>query len=80
MRAISAFDAENRFDALLDWVEKGEEVIITRHGRPVARVVSAQGGFDRDKARTAVRNLLAASRGITLGGISIKELVDEGRP
>ncbi|HKE26428.1 MAG TPA: type II toxin-antitoxin system prevent-host-death family antitoxin [Bryobacteraceae bacterium] len=39
MREIGAFEAKNKLAALLDQVEKGEEIVITRHGRPVARLV-----------------------------------------
>jgi prevent-host-death family protein len=39
MNSISAFDAKTRFGELLDRVAKGEEIVITRHDKPVARVV-----------------------------------------
>ena len=80
VREIGAFEAENKLGTLLDWVAAGEEVLITRHGKAVARLVPATPGFDRAKAAQAARGLIDASRGITLGGISIKDLVDEGRP
>lgn len=81
MREVGAFEAKNRLGALLDWVAAGEEVLITRHGRAVARLVPATPTFDRAKARQAARGLLEASRGVQLGGrIKIKDLVNEGRP
>jgi prevent-host-death family protein len=80
MREIGAFEAKNKLGTLLDWVESGEEVLITRHGKPVARLVSAVPSFDRAKARQAARHLIEASRGVTLGGIKTKDLVNEGRP
>jgi prevent-host-death family protein len=80
MREIGAFEAKNKFGTLLDWVERGEEVLITRRGRAVARLVPAQPGADRDKARRAADGLIAARRGVTLGGLKIKDLVNEGRP
>ena len=39
MATISAFDAKTRFGELLDRVARGEEVIITRHDKPIARIV-----------------------------------------
>ncbi len=39
MKEIGAFEAKDALSALLDLVEAGEEVIITRHGKPVARLV-----------------------------------------
>ena len=80
MREIGAFEAKNKLGTLLDWVEQGEEVVITRHGKAVARVVPAVASFDRAKAKQAARALIESRRGVTLGGLSIKELVNEGRP
>ena len=81
MRQVGAFEAKNKLGTLLDWVASGEEVLITRHGKAVARLVPATPTFDRAKARQAARGLLEASRDVTLGGrIKIKALVNEGRP
>ena len=79
MREIGAFEAKNKLGPLLDWVESGEEVIITRRGKAVARLVPAEPGFDRAKARRAADGLLDARRGVTLGGLKIKDLIAEGR-
>ena len=79
MHEIGAFEAKNKLGTLLDWVEAGEEVLITRRGKAVARLVPAEPGFDRAKARRAADGLLEARRGITLGGLKIKDLVSEGR-
>ena len=80
MREIGAFEAKNKLGTLLDWVASGEEVLITRHGKAAARLVPATPGFDRAKASQAGHALLEASRGVLLGGIRIKDLVNEGRP
>lgn len=81
MREIGAFEAKSKLGTLLDWVASGEEVLITRHGKAIARLVPATPTFDRAKARMAARGLLEASRGVKLGGrIKIKDLVNEGRP
>ena len=80
MREIGAFEAKNKLGTLLDWVENGEEVLITRHGKAVARLVPAEPGFNRAKARQAARGLLETSQGLTLGGIKIKDLINAGRP
>jgi prevent-host-death family protein len=65
---------------LLEWVENGKEVLITRHGKAVARLVPAQPRFNRANARQAAANIIARSAGVTLGGLKIKDLVSEGRP
>jgi antitoxin (DNA-binding transcriptional repressor) of toxin-antitoxin stability system len=80
MRAIGAFEAKNTLGSLLDLVEQGEEVVITRRGRPVARLVRETVDIDRAPARRAAADILAASKGMTLGGIKLRDLVDEGRP
>ena len=80
MREMGAFEAKNRFGHLLDQVEHGEEILITRRGKAVAKLVPAEAGFDRDKARRAVTGILALSKGVTLGGLRIKDLINEGRP
>ena len=80
MREIGAFEAKNKLGTLLDWVESGEEVLITRRGKAVARLVSAEPGFDLAKARQAAANIRARSVGVSLGGLKIKDLVNEGRP
>ena len=79
MREIGAFEAKNKLGTLLDWVERGEEVLITRRGKAVARLVPAELGFDRAMARRAADGILEARRGITLGGLKSKDLVSEGR-
>ena len=79
MQSVGVFEAKNRLTALLDQVEEGGEVLITRRGKPIARLVPADAGFDRARARRAADGLLQASKGLKLGGISIKELVGEGR-
>ena len=80
MREIGAFEAKNKLGTLLDWVAKGEEVLITRRGKAVARLVPADAGFDRAKARLAAEGIRARSVGVTLGGLKIKDLINEGRP
>jgi prevent-host-death family protein len=79
MHTVGVFEAKNRLAALLDEVERGGEVVITRRGKPIARVIPAVPGFDRDKARRAAAGLRAMSKGQTLGGLSIRDLVSEGR-
>jgi prevent-host-death family protein len=80
MREIGAFEAKNTFGHLLDQVEHGAEIVITRRGKAVAKLVPAESGFDRVKAKRAVAGILEASKGLTLGGIGLKDLINEGRP
>ena len=79
MRKIGAFDAKNRLGALLDAVERGEEITITRRGKPVARLVQPAPATDRTAARAAAARIRKRRRGVTLGGLAIKKLIAEGR-
>jgi prevent-host-death family protein len=79
MREIGTFEVKNRLGALLDRVEQGEEIVITRRGKPVAKLIPTGPGFDKAKARRAVAGLIEASRGLSLGGLKIKDLINEGR-
>jgi prevent-host-death family protein len=80
MQQIALFEAKNKLSGLLDQVAAGEEFVITRHGKPVARLAPVVPAFDRAKAKQAAKALLEIREGVTLGGLSIKELVNEGRP
>lgn len=79
MLTVGAFEAKTRLAALLDAVERGEEVVITRHGKPVARLTGVDDTARRARAEEAVRHLRELRKGLTLGGITVQELRDEGR-
>jgi len=79
MTIVGDVDAKDRLTALLDEVEAGGEVVITRDGKPVARLVAAVPPFDREAARRAADGLRKLGSQNSLGGISIRELIDEGR-
>ena len=79
MCEIGAFEARNKLRQLLDWVEAGEEVVITRRGRIVARLVPPRPAIDPEQARNAAAAIRAMSKGVTLGGQKIKDMVSEDR-
>jgi prevent-host-death family protein len=79
---ISAFDAKTRFGDLLARVTHGEEIVITRHGHPVARLVPFTAQVDRVRARGAAERL--ANFGVAdsprlPAGVSVADLINEGR-
>jgi prevent-host-death family protein len=83
MKEVAALEAKTKLSHLLDLVEAGEEIVITRRGKPVARLVSvvpAVRAYDREKARAAADRIIERSKGVTLGGLKIKDLINEGRP
>lgn len=79
MKEVGAFEAKSRLGQLLDWVEAGEEVVITRRGKIVARLVPPSAAFDRERSRRAAQEIREMRKGITLSGLRIKDLIDEGR-
>ncbi len=79
MHEIGAFQAKNKLGTLLDLVEKGEEVTITRHGKPVARLVAPVEPIDRAAAREAAARIRAMRKTVSLGNVAIKALIEEGR-
>jgi prevent-host-death family protein len=78
MRTIGAYEAKTHLPRLLDEVAKGERITITKHGHPVAVLVppGSAGTTDADAMMQRFREL---RRGNRLGGLSIRELIDEGR-
>ena len=78
MTTVGAFDAKTHLNALLKRASKGEVIRITRRGVPVAKIVPPDFG-EREEPRLVARQIRALRKGVTLGGISIKELINEGR-
>lgn len=78
MGVVGAFEAKAKLSALLDRVALGEEVIITKRGKPVARLVPAVA-VDRARVDDAIARLKALRSAATLDGLSWKELRDTGR-
>lgn len=82
--SVGAYDAKSRLSSLLDRVEHGEEIVITRHGRPIARLIPETHGHDTAAALRAVDRLSAireglAGRGVLLSQEEIRALRDAGR-
>ena len=77
MRTVSLSKARAEFGSLLDAAARGYEITLTRYGVPVAMLIppTAQP-LDPD---AAVDALLKFREGITLGGLSIREMIEEGR-
>ncbi len=82
VHTIGTFEAKNKLSHLLDLVEAGEEVTITRNGKPVAQLVAPVQMRDIEKAKAAAVRILLMRESLpadTLKGTSIKELIEEGR-
>ncbi len=81
---IALYEAKNKLSSLIDSVVKGGEVTITRRGKAVARLMPVEDRFDRVAVANAIDAFLAirdnAAPGAALGGLSVRELKNEGRP
>jgi prevent-host-death family protein len=84
MAKVSAFEAKTRFGELLERVAKGEEVVITRHDKPVARLVP-EGAQRLDDVRRAVAGLRELQQRIRrrskvkLSDREVRSAIDDGR-
>ena len=83
MKTVPVYEAKSRLSELLAAVEHGEQVTITRHGRPVARIVAASEAPEpaqaqRERVAATFAKLQALRQGITLD-MDIREAIEEGR-
>lgn len=83
MKTVPVHEAETRLSELLAAVELGEEITITRHGRPVARIVavadtSAVALTQRERVAGIFARLRGLRQGRALGG-SLREAIEGGR-
>ncbi len=78
MPEIGAYEAKTRFSEILRRVEKGERFVITRHGRPVAVLEPVSPARRRD-VKEVIRDILEFGQKHSLGGLKIKDLIEEGR-
>lgn len=76
---IGAFEARTKFSALLDRVEKEEEIVITRKGHAVAKLVRFEREPTVDERRAAIERISRLADKHTLKGISWKALRNTGR-
>jgi prevent-host-death family protein len=84
MSKVTAFEAKTRFGELLERVARGEEVVITRHDKVVARLVP-EGPRRLDEVRRAVSGLLELQSRIRrrsrakLSDREVRSAIEEGR-
>ena len=74
---IGVYETKTHLTNLLDRVEHGEQFTITKHGRPIARLIPVKRS-DQERRREAIARLLVFRKGRTLG-VPVKELIEEGR-
>jgi prevent-host-death family protein len=79
---ITSVEAQNRFGQLLDTVQR-ETVIVTRHGRPAAYIISSEAyktlsGANREDSENsdAYLHSIQSFRGKGIGGATLRQLAD----
>lgn len=83
MQEVGASKARNTLGTLLDRVERGVEIVITRHGKPVARLAASTGGIDRAQAQGAADRIRSRASALPPGSFNWDDLKverDEGQP
>ena len=78
-KTVGSFEAKTRLPQFLERAAKGEEFTITKHGKPVARLVPPLAAKSAPDVRLAVEAMKQFRKGRTLGGLSIREMIDERR-
>ena len=76
---VGAYEAKTHLSELLEKVEAGEEITITKHGAPVARLVPVKKEASPEMRIAAIERIQKLASGLSLGGVKIKDLVREGR-
>lgn len=78
METIGSYEAKTHLPKLLDEVAQGKQYTITKHGVPVAKLVPIVPTGKKD-VKAAIEALKAFGKGHKLDGITIRELIEEGR-
>lgn len=77
MKKVEVYEAAANLHALLRMVEKGEQAVITRSGKPIADLIPHQG-FQRDP-REVIAGIRQMRQGVTVGEHSLTKLIGESR-
>jgi prevent-host-death family protein len=77
MTTVGAYEAKTHLPRLLEQVERGETITITKHGREVARLVPAVTA--PDEPSEVIAALRSSRAGVRRGRGSIRRMIDEGR-
>jgi len=78
MATFGLFEAKTHLSELVQRAEKGEEIVLTRHGAPVARLVAAQPEGKLDAAAWVARGRNLAKVPLP-PGMTIRDLIHSGR-
>jgi prevent-host-death family protein len=79
MKTVPSYEAKTHLPRLLQYVAKGEQVTITRHGVPIAILSPAGATRTKRSVRETIEAIKRFRKGNTLGGMSLRDLINEGR-
>lgn len=78
MTAIGIYEAKSRFSKLVKQVESGQEVVLTRRGKPVAKLVRANSSSNVDNS-AAVNEIIALSKTLRVRRFDLRKVIESGR-
>ncbi|MFZ0978268.1 MAG: type II toxin-antitoxin system prevent-host-death family antitoxin [Candidatus Acidiferrales bacterium] len=76
---IGAYQAKTHLSKLLEKVGAGEEIVITRHGAAVAKLVPVKKETTAEERAAAIARIQKLGASLSLGGLKVKDLIAEGR-
>ncbi len=76
---VGAYEAKTHLSELLEKVEAGAEITITKHGAPVAKLVPVKKEASLEERVAAIERIRKLASGLSLGGLRVKDLISEGR-
>ena len=80
MAEVGIFEAKNRLSELVERAARGEEIVITRRGKPVARLVPPEVTDAQSQALALAERIRRSRAQHALGGgVALRELIEEGR-
>lgn len=81
MERIGVYDARAKFSELIERAAGGEEVVITRRGKPIVKLVAARQGLEAMARRraAAVRRIERMREELDIRGVNIRKLIESAR-
>jgi prevent-host-death family protein len=76
---VGAHEAKTHWFELLEKVGAGEEITITKHGAPVAKLVPVRKEASKEERIAAIAQIQKLATGLSLRGIKVKDLLNQGR-
>ena len=79
MNSVGSFEAKTHLPKLLERVERGETIVITRRGIPIARLTPVEERTSRSELQNTIEQIKTMSKGRSLRGLTAKQLIESGR-